>query len=66
MLVRLGCLQARLFLPVRVLSSLFRRFAALNQAGRLAVFGELAPLADKRAFDAAHAPLRRPWITIDT
>ena len=49
------------FLPVRVLSRLFRRlflerFAALNEAGRLAFFGDLTPLADKRAFDAALAP----------
>ena len=34
-----------------------------NQAGRLAFFGDLAPLADKRAFDAALAPLRRSeWV----
>ena len=52
------------FLPVRVLSRLFRRLfleglAALHEAGRLAFFGDLAPLVDKRAFDAALAPLRR-------
>ena len=52
------------FLPVRVLSRLFRRLfleglAALYEAGRLAFFGDLAPLADQRAFDAALAPLRR-------
>ena len=52
------------FLPVRVLSRLFRRLfleglAALNEAGELAFFGDLAPLVDKRAFDAALAPLRR-------
>ena len=46
------------FLPVRALSRLFRRLfleglAALNQAGRLAFFGDLAPLAEKSAFDAA-------------
>ena len=40
------------FLPVRVLSRLFRRLfleglAALNQAGRLAFFGDLAPLAEQ-------------------
>jgi Putative transposase len=51
-----------------VLSRLFRRlflegFAALKEAGRLDFFGELAPLADKRAFDAALAPLRRAeWV----
>jgi len=53
---------------VRVLSRLFRRrflegIAALYAAGRLAFFGDLAPLADKRAFDAALAPLRRcEWV----
>ena len=56
------------FLPVPVLSRLFRRLsleglAALNEAGRLAFFGDLAPLAGKRAFDAALAPLRRSeWV----
>jgi len=52
------------FLPVRVLSRLFRRLFlegldALRAAGRLAFFGDLAPLAGRRAFDAALAPLRR-------
>ena len=53
---------------MRVLSRLFRRLfleglAALNEAGRLAFFGDLAPLADKHAFDAALAPLRRSeWV----
>jgi hypothetical protein len=52
------------FLPVRVLSRLFRRLfldglAALHAAGRLAFFGDLAPLDAKDAFDAALAPLRR-------
>jgi hypothetical protein len=51
------------FLPVRVLSRLFRRLfleglAALHEAGRLTFFGDLAPLADQRAFDTALAPLR--------
>jgi Putative transposase/Transposase zinc-binding domain len=57
------------FLPVRVLSRLFRRLfleglTALRDAGRLAFFGDLAPLAaDQRAFDAAIAPLRRSeWV----
>ena len=56
------------FLPVRVLSRLFRRLfleglAALKEAGRLDFFGDLAPLADKRAFDTALAPLRRSeWV----
>ncbi len=53
---------------MRVLSRLFRRLfleglAALHAAGRLAFFGDLAPLADKSAFDAALAPLRRSeWV----
>jgi len=52
------------FLPVRVLSRLFRRLfldglAALHAAGCLAFFGDLAPLGEKNAFDAALAPLRR-------
>ena len=52
------------FLPVHVLSRLFRRLfleglADLHAAGRLAFLGDLAPLADKPAFDAALAPLRR-------
>jgi hypothetical protein len=56
------------FLPVRVLSRLFRRLfleglTALKEAGKLAFFGDLAPLADKDAFDAALAPLRRSeWV----
>jgi hypothetical protein len=55
-------------LPVRVLSRLFRRLfleslAALHAAGRLAFFGDLAPLAATDAFDAALAPLRRSeWV----
>jgi Putative transposase/Transposase zinc-binding domain len=56
------------FLPVRVLSRLFRRLFlegldVLHKAGRLAFLGDLAPLADKCAFDAALAPLRRcEWV----
>jgi Putative transposase/Transposase zinc-binding domain len=56
------------FLPVRVLSRLFRRLfleglTVLKEAGKLAFFGDLAPLADKDAFDAALAPLRRSeWV----
>ena len=56
------------FLPVRVLSRLFRRLfleglAALHAAGRLVFLGDLAPLAEKSAFDAALAPLRRSeWV----
>jgi len=49
------------FLPVRVLSRLFRRLfldrlAALHAAGRLVLLGQLAPLAENSAFDAALAP----------
>ncbi len=56
------------FLSVRVLSRLFRRLfleglAALHAAGRLAFFGDLAALADSKAFAAALAPLRRSeWV----
>ena len=56
------------FLPVRVLSRLFRRLfldglAAMHAAGRLAFLGDLAPLAEKNTFDAALAPLRRAeWV----
>jgi hypothetical protein len=36
---------------------------ALHATGRLAFLGDLAPLAEKRAFDAALAPLRRSeWV----
>ena len=49
------------FLPVRVLSRLFRRLfldrlTALHEAGRLAFFGEQAGLADRAAFAAHLAP----------
>src|SRR5205085_759751 len=52
------------FLPVRVLSRLFRRLfldrlAAAHGAGRLAFHGELAALADPAALAAHLAPLRR-------
>jgi hypothetical protein len=56
------------FLPVRVLSRLFRRLfldglAALHKAGRLVLLGGLAPLAARDAFDALLAPLRRcEWV----
>src|SRR6476619_143297 len=56
------------FLPVRVLSRLFRRlflgklFAA-HQAGRLAFFGDHAALGEPRAFAAFLAPLRKTeWV----
>ena len=56
------------FLPVRVLSGLFRRLfleglAALYKTGRLAFFGDLAPLADERGFDAVLTRARRTeWV----
>jgi len=56
------------FLPVRVLSRLFRRLfleglARFHRDGRLAFFGEHAGLADRTAFDAFLAPLRTTeWV----
>ncbi len=56
------------FLPVRVLSRLYRRLfldklQAAHRAGKLRFFNEFAPLADTTAFDAHIAPLRRAeWI----
>jgi hypothetical protein len=56
------------FLPVRVLSRLFRRLvleqlAAAHEAGRLRFFGDHAPLAEPHAFAAYLAPLRKiEWI----
>jgi hypothetical protein len=52
------------FLPVLVLSKLFRRLmlqklAAVHAAGKLAFFGERAHLADSKAFATFLAPLRR-------
>ncbi len=52
------------FLPVRVLSRLFRRLfleglSALHRAGKLAFFGDLEGLADPSAFAAWLAPLRK-------
>lgn len=56
------------FLPVRVLSRLFRRLfldklAGAHAQGRLAFFRDLAPLAEPAAF-AAHLALLRPaeWV----
>src|SRR5438046_1230495 len=51
------------FLPVLVLSKLFRRLmlqklAAVHAAGKLAFFGEHAHLADRKPFAAFLAPLR--------
>jgi hypothetical protein len=56
------------FLPVRVLSRLFRRLfleklAAAHAADRLRFFGEHVPLADRDAFAAYLAPLRKAeWV----
>jgi hypothetical protein len=52
------------FLPVLVLSRLFRRLmleklAAAHKAGKLTCFGEHAHLADDKAFAAFLAPLKR-------
>ncbi len=60
--------RPRFFLPVRVLSRLFRRLfldrlAAAHAEGQLAFFGDLAGLADPAAFAARLAPLRRAeWV----
>ena len=56
------------FLPVRVLSRLFRRLfleklTAAHEAGGLTLFGNHAPLADGKAFAAYLAPLRKSeWV----
>jgi len=56
------------FLPVRVLSRLFRRrfleaLDSVHRAGRLQFFGEYAALADVRAFADWLAPLREcEWV----
>jgi hypothetical protein len=56
------------FLPVRVLSRLFRRLfleklMAAHARGRLGFFGELSHLADPARFQAHLAPLRRAeWV----
>jgi hypothetical protein len=56
------------FLPVRVLSRLFRRLfldklAAAHAAGQLTFFGDHAGLADAQAFTAWLAPLRQAeWV----
>ncbi len=60
--------RPRFFLPVRVLSRLFRRLfldrlAVAHAEGRLAFFGDFAGLADRSAFTARLAPLRRrEWV----
>ena len=56
------------FLPVRVLSRLFRRLfleklVAAHDAGRLHFFGDHAPLVDAQAFAACLAPFRKAeWV----
>ena len=56
------------FLPVRVLSRLYRRLileglARLHKAGKLNFFGDHAELIDRAAFDAFLHPLRKiDWI----
>jgi hypothetical protein len=60
--------RPRFFLPVRVLSRLFRRLllgklVAAHQAGRLEFFGDHAMLAEPRAFAAFLTPLRKTeWV----
>jgi hypothetical protein len=60
--------RPRFFLPVRVLSRLFRRLfldqlAAAHAERRLTFFGDLAGLDDRAAFRAHLAPLRRAeWV----
>jgi len=63
----IGC-KPGFFLPVRVLSRLFRRLfleglVNLHRAGRLSFFSDLAGLADADAFIAYLAPLRKiEWV----
>jgi hypothetical protein len=60
--------RPRYFLPVEVLSALFRRLflqmlAAAHAAGHLRFFGDHARLADKAAFQAFLTPLRNiDWV----
>ena len=60
--------RANFFLPVRVLSRLFRRLfleglVKLHRAGMLAFFNDHAGLADAAAFSALLAPLRKiDWV----
>ena len=64
----LGSMPANFFLPVRVLSRLFRRLflegmVALHNRGDLHFFGDLAGLEAKDAFGAYLAPLRKTeWV----
>ena len=60
------------FLPVRVLSRLYRRLfleklTAAHKAGRLAFFGTLAALAERSTFASYLAPARRTeWVVYAT
>jgi hypothetical protein len=60
--------RPRFFLHVRVLSSRFQRvfldkLLAAHDAGALRFFNDLAPLADRKAFSAHLAPLRKiKWV----
>jgi hypothetical protein len=60
--------RAAFLFPVRVLGKLFRRLfltrlVALHDAGRLAFFGSLAHLAERRAFLRHLSPVRKkPWV----
>jgi predicted Zn-ribbon and HTH transcriptional regulator len=60
--------RAGFFLSVRVLSRLFRgKFVALLEGlykkGKLSLFGQLAPLRDRSAWEAFLAPLRKAeWV----
>lgn len=63
----IGC-RPGFFLPVKVLSRLYRRLfleklARLHQAGKLRFFGDLSELADPDTFQAHLAPLRKTnWV----
>ena len=65
----IGC-RPGFFLPVKVLSRLFRRLfleglIKLHEAGELAFFGDLSELADAGTFAAHLAPLRKvDWVVI--
>ncbi|TIW61033.1 MAG: IS91 family transposase [Mesorhizobium sp.] len=60
--------RSAFLLPVRVLGKLFRRLfltrlIALDDAGRLAFFGSMAHLGERRAFLRHLSPVRRkPWV----
>jgi ssDNA-binding Zn-finger/Zn-ribbon topoisomerase 1 len=63
--------RPRFFLPVRVLSQLFRRLfleklVAAHKAGELQFFGKHAALTEARAFAAYLAPLRNSKWVVDS